>query len=209
MAATKLAVEPLLSFITKVGQQVASWHCWLNGSGHVFSRFSEVQCGASWAFHSRHLARPCQPISFPRIVFRSPRHAWLHSRRAAPPSLCASRWAVAVGGHLCTAASHLLSLRPAHWDTCCCLPITRCAALLAIPPFTAHPTPSPSLPQAFAAPDRVAELVGRVREALGAALPEAVGAMRLYLPNPATHAILFKPIKSNVAEAHGQVSTNG
>lgn len=77
--------------------------------------------------------------------------------------------------------------------------------------FTAHPTPtpSPSPPQAFAAPDRVAELVGRVREALATALPEAVGAMRLYLPNPATHAILFKPIKSNVAEAHGQVSTNG
>lgn len=44
-----------------------------------------------------------------------------------------------------------------------------------------------------------------MRQALGTALPEAVAAMRLYLPNPATHAILFKPIKSNVAEAHGQV----
>ena len=49
------------------------------------------------------------------------------------------------------------------------------------------------------------ELVGRVREALGGALPGAVAAMRAYLPNPSTHAILFKPIKSNVAEAHGQV----
>lgn len=82
--------------------------------------------------------------------------------------------------------------------SCCC-------------PLLPQVCPSSSLPvprraQAFAAPDRVAELVGRVREALGAALPEAVASMRLYLPNPATHAILFKPIKSNVAEAHGQVS---
>ena len=59
--------------------------------------------------------------------------------------------------------------------------------------------------QAFAAPERVAELVGRVREALGGALPAAAAKMRLYLPSPATRAILLKPIKSNVAEAHGQV----
>jgi hypothetical protein len=30
--------------------------------------------------------------------------------------------------------------------------------------------------------------------------------MRLYLPSPSTHAILFKPVKSNIAEAHGQVA---
>lgn len=59
--------------------------------------------------------------------------------------------------------------------------------------------------QAFAAPERVAELVARVREALHGALPAAAAKMRLYLPTTATHAILFKPIKSNVAEAHGQV----
>jgi hypothetical protein len=51
----------------------------------------------------------------------------------------------------------------------------------------------------------VAELVGRVREALHTALPAAVAKMKLYLSNPSTHAILFKPVKSNVAEAHGQV----
>lgn len=67
------------------------------------------------------------------------------------------------------------------------------------------PARSPCTAQAFAAPDRVAELVGRVREALQGALPEAVARMRLYLPNSATHAILLKPVKSNVAEAHGQV----
>lgn len=30
--------------------------------------------------------------------------------------------------------------------------------------------------------------------------------MKLYLNNPATHAVLFKPIKSNIAEAHGQIA---
>ena len=58
--------------------------------------------------------------------------------------------------------------------------------------------------QAFAAPERLAEMAGKVREALAGPLPAAVARMRLYLANPATHAILFKPIKSNIAEAHGQ-----
>ena len=58
--------------------------------------------------------------------------------------------------------------------------------------------------QAFAAPERLAEMAGRVHAALAGPLPAAVARMRLYLANPATHAILFKPIKSNIAEAHGQ-----
>lgn len=29
---------------------------------------------------------------------------------------------------------------------------------------------------------------------------------KLYLRNPATHAILFRPIKSNIVEAHGQIA---
>ncbi|KAK9845860.1 hypothetical protein WJX81_004499 [Elliptochloris bilobata] len=61
--------------------------------------------------------------------------------------------------------------------------------------------------QAFAAPERLAEMAAKVREALAGPLPAAVARMRLYLANPATHAILFKPIKSNIAEAHGQVAT--
>lgn len=48
-----------------------------------------------------------------------------------------------------------------------------------------------------------------MREALGGPLPAAVAKMKLYLTNPSTHAILFKPIKSNVAEAHGQVRAQG
>ncbi|KAK9909756.1 hypothetical protein WJX75_006999 [Coccomyxa subellipsoidea] len=61
--------------------------------------------------------------------------------------------------------------------------------------------------QAFAAPERLEEMAVRVREALQKALPEVVAKMRLYLNNPATHAILFKPIKSNIAEAHGQIAS--
>ncbi|GAB4817343.1 hypothetical protein N2152v2_004389 [Parachlorella kessleri] len=60
--------------------------------------------------------------------------------------------------------------------------------------------------QAFASPERLAAVVAGVRQALAEALPAAVGSMRLYLPHPATRAILFKPIKSNIAEAHGQIA---
>ena len=44
-----------------------------------------------------------------------------------------------------------------------------------------------------------------MNEALGGPLVAAVDKMRAYLGNPSTHAILFKPVKSNIAEAHGQV----
>ena len=43
--------------------------------------------------------------------------------------------------------------------------------------------------QAFASPQRLAEMVAKVRAALSAALPEAVAKMKLYLNNPATHAV--------------------
>lgn len=49
-------------------------------------------------------------------------------------------------------------------------------------------------------------MVAKVREALKTSLPEAISSMQLYLNNPATHAILFRPIKSNIVEAHGQVA---
>lgn len=35
---------------------------------------------------------------------------------------------------------------------------------------------------------------------------KAVEKMKLYLNNTSTHSILFKPIKSNIAEAHGQIA---
>ena len=61
--------------------------------------------------------------------------------------------------------------------------------------------------QAFAKPERVAEIVSKVREALQTALPKAVKKMKLYLTNAGTHGILLRPIKSNIAEAHGQIAS--
>lgn len=60
--------------------------------------------------------------------------------------------------------------------------------------------------QAFASPQRLAEMVAKVRTALAGPLPDSVAKMKLYLNNPATHAVLFKPIKSNIAEAHAQIA---
>ena len=53
-------------------------------------------------------------------------------------------------------------------------------------------------PQAFASPQRLAEMVAKVRAALGTALPESVAKMKLYLNNPATHAV------RHGSEGHGQ-----
>eukprot|EP00879_Flechtneria_rotunda_P017545 GHRR01018394.1.p1 GENE.GHRR01018394.1~~GHRR01018394.1.p1 ORF type:complete len:715 (+),score=305.59 GHRR01018394.1:627-2771(+) len=60
--------------------------------------------------------------------------------------------------------------------------------------------------QAFGAPAKLAELVAGVNKAMTGKLPHAVNKTRLYLPNPATRAILFRPVKSNIAEAHGQIA---
>ena len=49
-------------------------------------------------------------------------------------------------------------------------------------------------------------MVQKVQAAMQGALPKAVSKMKLYLNNPATHGILFKPIKSNIAEAHAQIA---
>ncbi|KAI3915837.1 hypothetical protein MKX01_013293 [Papaver californicum] len=46
-------------------------------------------------------------------------------------------------------------------------------------------------------------------EQVGAAiqqeLPVVLAKMKLYLQNPSTRTILFKPIKTNILEAHSQV----
>ena len=59
--------------------------------------------------------------------------------------------------------------------------------------------------QAFATPDKVAEMVTSVEEVVKQQVPETVSKMGLYLQNSSTRSILFKPIKSNILEAHGQV----
>jgi hypothetical protein len=49
-------------------------------------------------------------------------------------------------------------------------------------------------------------MVDGVNVALAHALPTAAQKMKLYLLNPSTRGILFKPIKSNIVEAHGQIA---
>ncbi|KAI4379594.1 hypothetical protein MLD38_005872 [Melastoma candidum] len=61
--------------------------------------------------------------------------------------------------------------------------------------------------QAFATPDKVAEIVQRVNDAIKEELPKVVAKMKLYLQNPSTRIILFKPIKTNIMEAHEQVQS--
>ncbi|KAI3762323.1 hypothetical protein L1987_52749 [Smallanthus sonchifolius] len=59
--------------------------------------------------------------------------------------------------------------------------------------------------QAFATPDKVVEIVQKVNVAMQNELPRVMGKMKLYLQNPSTRTILFKPIKTNIIEAHEQV----
>lgn len=59
--------------------------------------------------------------------------------------------------------------------------------------------------QAFATPDKVAEIIQKVSAAMQNELPRVMGKMKLYLQNPSTRTILFKPIKTNIIEAHEQV----
>ncbi|KAF5726117.1 Sec34-like family protein isoform 1 [Tripterygium wilfordii] len=61
--------------------------------------------------------------------------------------------------------------------------------------------------QAFATPDKVAELVQKVNTAIQEELPQVMSKMKLYLQNPSTRIILFKPIKTNIVEAHIQVQS--
>ncbi|KAL1566824.1 Golgi transport complex subunit 3 [Salvia divinorum] len=59
--------------------------------------------------------------------------------------------------------------------------------------------------QAFATPEKIAEVVQKVESAIQQELPGVMGKMKLYLQNPTTRSILFKPIRTNIVEAHTQV----
>lgn len=59
--------------------------------------------------------------------------------------------------------------------------------------------------QAFATPEKVSELVQKVSSMIQQELPSVIKKMKLYLLNPSTRTILFKPIKTNILEAHTQV----
>jgi hypothetical protein len=151
MAATKAAVEPMLSFITKVtAVKVAA-----QASPGTSKPFREQVGGRGGWWGSC-----CWGCWQCRRVASSLLHACDNTHRAA---------------HLC----------------------------LALPSTPRPPHTSPV--QAFSSPGRLVQMVAKVNEGLAAALPAVVAKMRLYLPSPNTRAILFKPIKSNIAEAHGQV----
>ncbi|KAL1064695.1 hypothetical protein V6Z11_D13G230200 [Gossypium hirsutum] len=61
--------------------------------------------------------------------------------------------------------------------------------------------------QAFATPEAVAELVQKVHSAIQRELPVVIAKMKLYLQNSSTRTILFKPIKTNIVEAHIQIQS--
>lgn len=70
-----------------------------------------------------------------------------------------------------------------------------------------YPLAKPLRDQAFATPEKVAELVEKVNTAMHQELPKVMSKMKLYLQNPSTRAILFRPMKTNIIEAHTQVQT--
>ncbi|PIA43267.1 hypothetical protein AQUCO_02000593v1 [Aquilegia coerulea] len=61
--------------------------------------------------------------------------------------------------------------------------------------------------QAFATPDKVAELVQTVGVSIQQELPKVMAKLKLYLQNSSTRTILFKPIKTNIVEAHLQLQS--
>jgi len=71
-------------------------------------------------------------------------------------------------------------------------------------PAAAARAPLASL--AFAACERVAELVGKTNEALPGALARAAQRTKAYLAEGTIAAVLFRPIKANIAEAHVQMA---
>jgi hypothetical protein len=60
--------------------------------------------------------------------------------------------------------------------------------------------------QAFASVARVTELVAATNASMAASLAAAASRARAYLPANSTRAVLFRPIKANIAEAHAQMA---
>lgn len=60
---------------------------------------------------------------------------------------------------------------------------------------------------AFAAPEKITELTQKVSDTLLHELPKVMSKMKIYLQNPSTRMILFKPIKTNIVEAHVQLQS--
>jgi hypothetical protein len=70
----------------------------------------------------------------------------------------------------------------------------------------AQPGVAPLKQQAFATPGRVGELVQQCKTTLGSALRDAATRKKVYLPSPQVAAVLLRPVKANIAEAHAQLA---
>lgn len=81
--------------------------------------------------------------------------------------------------------------------------ITKVTAVRVSGTFTSD---TPISKAAFAAPERLTEIVTRVNDALLSELPVCVKKMTLYLTGAVTREIIFNPIKSNIVEAHSQIA---
>ncbi|KAG0477659.1 hypothetical protein HPP92_012378 [Vanilla planifolia] len=91
--------------------------------------------------------------------------------------------------------------------------VTKVTAVKAVLSSSAHDKKEDSVlskplrSQAFASPEKIAELIHKVSANLLQELPKVVAKMKLYLQNPSTRMILFKPIKTNIMEAHVQLQS--
>ncbi len=57
---------------------------------------------------------------------------------------------------------------------------------------------------AFAAPEKVKELMGGVQSAVAAFNETNLAKMQLYLPNPQTRGVLLTPIRSTIVESYAR-----
>ena len=195
MAVTKLTVEPMLSFITKVtAVKVAT-------SLANSKRLREQVC----VFFSALCRTGCSMCEFD------------------PGSQLRSRASYRSGNAWCLRCYKLYASLLALLSAMSCITVQRCAVSKALHCIDRIlPCCSTSqhacgyairqasiillVLQAFATPERLAEMVQKVQTAMQSVLPKVVRKMKLYLNNPSTHSILFKPIKSNIAEAHAQIA---
>lgn len=64
----------------------------------------------------------------------------------------------------------------------------------------------PLFEHAFASIERLSEIVESVNTNLESALPDLVSKIRVYLPQQNTFSTLFKPIRTNIIDAHLQLN---
>ncbi|CAI7897955.1 unnamed protein product [Closterium sp. NIES-54] len=213
MSVTKLTVEPILSFITKVtAVRVAGSALALKarggdaaaagGEGHAGQRLLREQAFAS----PEKLAQVVKQVdealkvSLPGVVANMalslpvPHTALLTLLLILPPLPLSPIFFTTPSSPQVDEALKV-SLPDVVANMALSLPLPHTAAVhpSQLSPFhKPPPLPTPAL---------------QVDEALKVSLPDVVANMALYLPHAATRAILFRPIKSNILEAHAQLQS--